>query len=380
MAFSVQEYWSELHLPFRGIFPTQGSNPGRLHCRRILYRLSHWGGPFYFPHLCVSASSQLAWPPQGEPLQGGESASNGIGHMASELQTSGVAPPGGSGASVFFTLRNPAVGWVGRPGTRGDFSRVGESEEGARWGLCSWKTRRPAAWLLVSSVPAPGEAGGFQAGSPSLCLSLPQGFVLAVTIIREAVEEIRCYMRDKEVNSQVYSRLTARGEPPAAQPQGGGGRGGHRVPTRPRAADAQGAEFTARAGGVWAAGAGQSLSGRRQGGQLCLGPGGLRPHPWAVTVPLWPVLTLTCALSARINCALVTSSACSPGPPLAEKAALLLVFVHVRAQRWCLGVCLTLCDHMDCSPLVSSVRGILQTRILERVAVSSFWGSSRPRD
>nr|XP_036863158.1 probable phospholipid-transporting ATPase IIA [Manis javanica] len=40
---------------------------------------------------------------------------------------------------------------------------------------------------------------------------VPLGFVLAVTIIREAVEEIRCYVRDKEVNSQVYSRLTARG-------------------------------------------------------------------------------------------------------------------------------------------------------------------------
>ncbi|XP_062897549.1 probable phospholipid-transporting ATPase IIA isoform X1 [Mobula hypostoma] len=39
----------------------------------------------------------------------------------------------------------------------------------------------------------------------------PLGFVLAVTIIREAVEEIRCYMRDKEVNSQIYSKLTARG-------------------------------------------------------------------------------------------------------------------------------------------------------------------------
>lgn len=38
-----------------------------------------------------------------------------------------------------------------------------------------------------------------------------QGFVLAVTVIREAAEEIRCYMRDKEVNSQIYSKLTARG-------------------------------------------------------------------------------------------------------------------------------------------------------------------------
>ncbi|KAM8920174.1 putative phospholipid-transporting ATPase IIA isoform 2-T2 [Lycaon pictus] len=40
---------------------------------------------------------------------------------------------------------------------------------------------------------------------------VPLGFVLAVTVIREAVEEIRCYVRDREVNCQVYSRLTARG-------------------------------------------------------------------------------------------------------------------------------------------------------------------------
>uniref|UniRef100_A0A4W3IXU1 Phospholipid-transporting ATPase n=1 Tax=Callorhinchus milii TaxID=7868 RepID=A0A4W3IXU1_CALMI len=40
----------------------------------------------------------------------------------------------------------------------------------------------------------------------------PLGFVLGVTVIREAVEEIRCYVRDKEVNSQIYSKLTARGQ------------------------------------------------------------------------------------------------------------------------------------------------------------------------
>ena len=28
-----------------GILPTQGSNPGLLHCRRILYQLSHQGSP-----------------------------------------------------------------------------------------------------------------------------------------------------------------------------------------------------------------------------------------------------------------------------------------------------------------------------------------------
>ena len=31
----------------QGIFPTQGSNPGLLHCRRILYQLSHKGSPKY---------------------------------------------------------------------------------------------------------------------------------------------------------------------------------------------------------------------------------------------------------------------------------------------------------------------------------------------
>ena len=33
------------HFLLQGIFLTQGSNPGLLHCRRILYHLSHQGGP-----------------------------------------------------------------------------------------------------------------------------------------------------------------------------------------------------------------------------------------------------------------------------------------------------------------------------------------------
>ena len=33
---------------FQGIFPTQGSNPGLLYCRRILYQLSHKGSPWVF--------------------------------------------------------------------------------------------------------------------------------------------------------------------------------------------------------------------------------------------------------------------------------------------------------------------------------------------
>ena len=43
------------------------------------------------------------------------------------------------------------------------------------------------------------------------------------------------------------------------------------------------------------------------------------------------------------------------------------------------GIC-NLCDPMDCSPSGSSVRGILQARILEWVATPSPRGSSWPRD
>ncbi|XP_031297574.2 probable phospholipid-transporting ATPase IIB isoform X3 [Camelus dromedarius] len=39
----------------------------------------------------------------------------------------------------------------------------------------------------------------------------PLGFVLAVTITREAIDEFRRFQRDKEVNSQLYSKLTIRG-------------------------------------------------------------------------------------------------------------------------------------------------------------------------
>ena len=45
MEFSRQEYWSGSPFPSPGIFPSQGSNPGCLHCRQTLYCLSHQGSP-----------------------------------------------------------------------------------------------------------------------------------------------------------------------------------------------------------------------------------------------------------------------------------------------------------------------------------------------
>ena len=42
--------------------------------------------------------------------------------------------------------------------------------------------------------------------------------------------------------------------------------------------------------------------------------------------------------------------------------------------------CPTFCDPMDCSLPGSSVHGIFQARILERVVIFFSRGSSRPRD
>ena len=46
----------------------------------------------------------------------------------------------------------------------------------------------------------------------------------------------------------------------------------------------------------------------------------------------------------------------------------------------CAQLCLTLCDPVDCSSLVSSVHGISQARRLEWVAISFSRASSQPRD
>ena len=45
MEFSRPQYWVGSLSLLQGIFPTQGSNPALLHCRWILYQLSHKGSP-----------------------------------------------------------------------------------------------------------------------------------------------------------------------------------------------------------------------------------------------------------------------------------------------------------------------------------------------
>ena len=43
MELSMQEYWSGYPFLSAGDLPNQGLNPGLLHCRQILYHLSHQG-------------------------------------------------------------------------------------------------------------------------------------------------------------------------------------------------------------------------------------------------------------------------------------------------------------------------------------------------
>ena len=64
------------------------------------------------------------------------------------------------------------------------------------------------------------------------------------------------------------------------------------------------------------------------------------------------------------------------------------ITAHTHAHAWiyiavvcmCAQLCPTFCDPMDCNLPGSSVRGISQARIMERVATSFSRGSSWPRD
>ena len=76
MGFSRQEYWSGLPLILQEIFPTQELNPGLLHHRQMLYRLSHQGrprlllSPYHVPHPRDTAEGQMpALRYKGTPLK-----------------------------------------------------------------------------------------------------------------------------------------------------------------------------------------------------------------------------------------------------------------------------------------------------------------------
>ena len=63
MGFSRQEYWSgKQEYALQGIIPTQGSNPGLLHCRQTLYYLIHQGSPRLLEWVTYPFSRESSWP------------------------------------------------------------------------------------------------------------------------------------------------------------------------------------------------------------------------------------------------------------------------------------------------------------------------------
>ena len=62
MEFCRPGYWSGWLFPSPGIFPTQWSNPGLPHCRRILYQLSHKESPRILTWIAYPFSSGSSWP------------------------------------------------------------------------------------------------------------------------------------------------------------------------------------------------------------------------------------------------------------------------------------------------------------------------------
>ena len=105
MGFSRQEYGSRLPFPSPGNFPTQGSNPGRPHCRQTLYRLRHQGShhekasvrPPYLSAVSVSSG------PQGFPGgSGGKESSCNVGDLGS-IPGSGRSPGEGNGNPLQYS-------------------------------------------------------------------------------------------------------------------------------------------------------------------------------------------------------------------------------------------------------------------------------------
>ena len=62
MEFSRPEYWSGLLFPSPGDLPNPGINPGFLHCRRILYQMSHKRSPRMLAWVAYPFSSGSSWP------------------------------------------------------------------------------------------------------------------------------------------------------------------------------------------------------------------------------------------------------------------------------------------------------------------------------
>ena len=109
------------------------------------------------------------------------------------------------------------------------------------------------------------------------------------------------------------------------------------------------------------------------------------------THPVAQVLWLNCSTCLNLTSStwLCTLAHCSSGHHLVNRVFLFFWDQQVmrthstqvkESESEVAQLCPTLCNPMDCSLPGSSVHGIFQARVLERVAISFSRGSSRPRD
>ena len=107
---------------------------------------------------------------------------------------------------------------------------------------------------------------------------------------------------------------------------------------------------------------------------------------WWVFIAVWAFLL--CSIRVYSSCGAGFSLWCFPYRARALRCVVFgcwskwLSNCSSWAPKWSevAQSCPTLCNPVDCSLPGSSVHGILQTRILERVAISFSRGSSQPRD
>ena len=166
----------------QGIFPTQGSNPGLPHCRRILYHLSHQGSIHTSIILILSRNLKISenisitnfqisristLQPQIYPAQSSGAPSSwqtplpGDTERTFSLKTAWALELD-SGVGL---LRTPPIHW--HPVLRGHTGKVclSSPQPFRHWGRISWKTIFP--WTRVM---AGGEGGWFQDDSSALLL------------------------------------------------------------------------------------------------------------------------------------------------------------------------------------------------------------------
>ena len=75
----------------QGIFPIQGLNPGLLHCRRILYQLSHKGSPRILEWVAISSPEDLPDPKSNRGLLHCRQILYQLSHKGSPRILEGVA-------------------------------------------------------------------------------------------------------------------------------------------------------------------------------------------------------------------------------------------------------------------------------------------------